>query len=208
MIRLINIILILIFFNGCTWIARDYYYGDNNNQADWNHQFTKGKPSNKQGTHPAKDVLTYSYKEFELKLHISYQDMTVYGPVIIPIIPTLWDTTNTLTIQVEIDSKEKLITLDPRKWLVKDLSTKKVYYPSSINLYTNKQHEFMNVNSIHSLKIYNSAKLYIHYQINVSDTDEIEIDIGSFSHEKERLTPSPIKLKKVKGDWHFNQWSV
>ena len=208
MIRLINIILILIFFNGCTWIARDYYYGDNNNQEDWYQEFLKGKPSDKQGTHPAKEILTYTYKDFELKLHISYQDMTVYGPIIVPIIPTPWDTTRMLTIQVEIDTKGKLIALDPMKWQVKDLSTRKIYYPNSINLYTNKKHEFINIDSMHSLEIYKPAKLYIHYPIKVSDTDEIEIDIESFSYEKEVLAPSPIKLKKVKGDWHFNQWTI
>jgi len=208
MVRLISIVLILIIFGGCTWIEREYYYKDNNNKADWHHQFIKGSGGGKRIQLPAKEVLIYTHDKFQLKLHISYLDMTMYGPVIIPIIPTPWDTDKVLSIEVEVLTGKEPIILDSLKWKIEDLSTNKIYFPNKLSGFRKEGKKYIAITSKNALKLHGHSYLFISYSIKVSDIDNIEINIGSFTYEKELIKPSPIKLKKTKGDWYWNGFTV
>jgi len=209
MIRLLNIFFILLIFNGCAWIEREYYYKSNNNQADWNYMFIKEKGYIKHGIHGSREELAYVYDNLYLfKLHINYLDMVAYGPVLIPFIPTLWDTDKNLTINVQIYPTGKRMTLDPKKWKIQNTKTKTVYFPSSIDIYSNKTHKSIDIASEGPLQIDDQSYLYISYPIKVVDIDDIEIDISPFNYDKELLTPSLLKLKKIKGEWYSNGWTV
>jgi hypothetical protein len=118
----------MLVINGCTWIKRDYYFKSNHQLSDWSYKYVPSNESIKQGVTPAKEVLTLNHSDIQVNLHISYQDMTVFGPIIVPIIPMPWDYMGNLTIIINVKSKKNII-LNPRICTMIDLSTEKQYHP-------------------------------------------------------------------------------
>ena len=208
--QLSNIILILLILSGCATVQQEYYYKSNNNQTDWSHEFFVGEGGGKRVQSPAREVLTYSYEKLKISFYISYLDITAIGPVIIPIIPTPWDSDRELRIFVDVNTGSKDVQFDMTKWKVKVISTREhypplkaettpyIYEPTSVTQGLDSNYSKRDTHLSYGL----------HFPVKLSEIDEMEINIGSFTYGEKVLTPSIVKLKKIKGDWYFNGFTV
>ena len=189
-------------FSGCTWIEREYYYASHENQLDWTHEFFEGEGGGKWVQLPAKDVLTYAYEDLQLKVHASYLNMTFFGPVIVPIIPLPGDSLKKLHLSIEVISSKDSVDIKPNEWSLKVLS------PSTAGATVLKPSTVFNYLQEEERKRKKHIFYTVVFPIEVADVGEVEIEIESIKYGTKVLKPSKIKLKKTKGDWYFNGFTV
>ena len=82
MIRIAISLSLILLASSCTGVSRDYYYGIENNPSDWVSQYIPGKNSDKNGTRSSTELLKFKTDNFELGMHISFQD--TLGSVVNP----------------------------------------------------------------------------------------------------------------------------
>ena len=202
LIKLFTIIFLFLVFSGCTWVEREYYYASYDNKLDWRHEFFEGKGGGKWVQLPAKEVLIYSHEDLQIKIYSSYLNMTFFGPVIIPIIPFPGDSLKNLDISIEVISSVDSIDLNPQEWRFKvhslPVSGVTILKPYEVSSYLHEDE--------HKRKKHMFYRLF--FPIEVSDVDEIEIEVEAIKYGKKIIKPSRIKLKKKKGDWYFNGFTV
>lgn len=202
MLKRLIIIYLFLIISGCTWIEREYYYASHGNQSDWNQEFFEGEGGGKWIQIPAKDVLTYSYEDLQLKLHSSYLNMTFFGPVIVPIIPLPGDSLKNFSISIEVISKKGSIVINPEEWNLKILS------PSVKAVATLKPSAVYNYLHDDEYKRKKHMFYTLVFPIEVADVEEIELEVEPIKYGNKVLKPSKLKLKKTKGDWYFNGFTV
>ena len=200
------LIISVIMSAGCAWIGRDYYFDNDSKMDGWNKEFLEGKGSDKGGVHP--DTATFHYNEvpFSFGFRIVYQDATVFGPLMIPIIPLPWSHSEDLTVNVTIETSKE-IALDISSWEITDLETKTTFQPNSVFLYTNKTYHQYPDDVPSRININGATTVRVEYSVKASDINIVEVNFGK-TLNRNGLATSTIRLEKVKGNWHYNQFTL
>jgi hypothetical protein len=200
--KLFNVILILVGLSGCTWIEREYYYSSYEHQSDWSREYFEGEGGGKSVQSPAREVFTFRHEGLQLKVHASYLNMTFFGPVIVPIIPIPGDSQQNLSIHVEVITDNRNLDINAQDWAIKIIAPSnadtEVMKPSGVHNYMHQEEQKRDLNTFYRLV----------YPVEVSEADEIEIEFGPIKYGHKLLNPSKIRLKKIKGDWYFNGFTV
>jgi hypothetical protein len=193
-----TLLILLIFLQGCSWIAVDRYFKNDGNSEVWASKFREGKTSTKTGGYPDTFVHTYHHSKFSVAIDISYQNVLFVGPLVFPIIPTPWKHSGDLIIEVRLNSIEEM-TVDINKWILVADGVR--YLPKSI-LYSD-----VGLKTMKTLVPKGSSRTLVSYPLKVADLDAMSLSVGSI-----QLTGLPINipnldLVKQAGTWHFEQFT-
>jgi hypothetical protein len=194
--------LLIITTSSCAWIGQDYYFENDNNYKGWTKKFQLGKDSDKNGSHRDTVIFNYQREQIEIELDVGYQDTTIFGPLIIPILPLPWDHTGELTVKVSLETKSD-VEVDVSDWVITDLDTNSTFIPQSV--YRSGKGI---IPPTFILEEKNKVILFIRYPIKASEINYFDIKLGVFLYGKYKISPPNIVLKKVKGNWHYNQWTL
>jgi hypothetical protein len=195
-VRTLLILFLLLLITSCAWIGRDYYFDTVNNSVIWQKKFQEGRSADKNGEHSDTVVFTYSMKEASIKINIDYQDVTVFAPVIIPMIPLPWQHSGKLHMEVIIEARESL-NFDINDWRIINLDNNLEYKP-----------EWVNASMPATLENNDSKKLFVQFPVEAVEISNLKLVFGPFIGSTAKTMPSPLTLKKIKGDWHYNQFTL
>ncbi|MBL4898657.1 MAG: hypothetical protein JKX76_03295 [Colwellia sp.] len=206
MSRLITLLICSMIVSSCSWVSRDYYYQNENASNDWATQYISGKNSDKSGIHPALDLLTFEFNGSKLIMHISYQDMMLFGPII-PFIPAPFTRDDNLMLEINIQPNNT-VKFNPFELSLIDLDTGRNFHPASIYpdisddliVRPKDQKKYFEINE--------EITLYVRFPIGVNKAKNIKINVGTLVVNDELITPSAVMLQKIKGDTHFNQFTL
>jgi len=128
--------------------------------------------------------------------------MTVFGPVIIPVIPLPWEYPDNLSVGIKIVSNSPAV-FDFTSWKLKLSGTGVSHSPVGIliseglvlNDYDNKVAA--------NLKIEGRRFVRLLYPVKFSEAESIELSPGAIYIDNQKVTPQKIQLKKIKGNWHY-----
>ncbi len=207
----ILICLILVSTTSCAWIGRDYYYdgyGDGEQSPEgWVKRFEEGIAGGKRA--PVPDTMTYTYENdsLELNVNVGYQEMTVFGPVIIPVIPLLWEYPDNLSVGIEIVSNA-LAVFDFTSWKLRLSGTGVSYSPVAILMTEGLVLQDYNDKIPADLKIEGRRFVRLLYPVKFSEAESIELSFGDIYIDDQKVTPEKIQLKKIKGNWHYIQFTL
>lgn len=195
-IRIFFISVLSLMTSSCAWIGRDYYFDASTHAVDWHSEFQAGRGSDKNGVHPDTVFLTYNTETFSLKFNIAYQDVTVFGPIIVPIIPLPWQHTDKLYLEARVEARNKL-RFDVNDWRLTDLDTNREYKP-----------DWINMSMPANLEVKDVKKLVIQFPVKAAQIKNLKLDFGAFEGADVKIIPPTLTLRKIKGEWHYNQFSL
>mgnify|MGYP000182033045 CR=1 FL=1 len=111
------------------------------------------------------------YPEFKFTVDISYQDVAAFGPLIVPIIPTPWDSSINLRLEARVYTEAE-IKIDLSKWKITTGGAS--YAPENafvVGLYETP---------IGKVKLEKNSSIIVVYPLKAADIDSLSVDFGSF----------------------------
>jgi hypothetical protein len=195
-IRILFVVAFSLITSSCAWIGRDYHFDLNTHAVDWHREFRAGRGSDKSGVHPGAVLLTHSTEKFNIKLDITYQDATVFGPIIVPIVPLPWQPTHKLFLKARVEPRDAL-RFDANDWRLTDLDTNREYKP-----------EWINTSMPVTLGGKSPRDIGIRFPIEAAQIKNLKLEFGIFVSGSATTTLPALTLKKIKGDWHYNQFTL
>jgi hypothetical protein len=198
-VRLLILIVILSSLSGCTWIALDRYYGIDGKSDQWQSEFRAGKTSTKMMGYPDTQFHSIVHSEFKLTVDISYQDVGAFGPFIIPVIPTPWDSSSEIMVKATIYTESE-IEIDFSTWKINtdgvNHNPYKVYVVGIEEKVLGK------------VKLAKDSRIFILYKLKAADLDSLTIDFSPIKAGQKSIELPELNLIKTKGTWHYEVWTV
>ena len=193
------LVLLLSSLSGCAWVALDRYYGVNGESDQWQSEFRPGKTSTKAMGYPDTQIHSFFGPEFKISVDISYQDIGAFGPLLIPIIPTPWDSSRDLTIEATVYTQSE-IEIDFGSW---EITTNGVgHIPEEVFV------AGMDEAYLGRVKLTKNSTVFLSYKLKAADVDALIVDFGSILKGEELIKIPALKLLKTKGTWHYEVWTV
>ena len=197
--KLLIALVLLVNLSGCAWIALDRYYGTDGSNDQWASEFRPGKTSTKMSGYPDTQLHSFIKPEFKLTVNISYQDIGAFGPVIVPIIPTPWDSSRELRIVVEVYTESE-IEVDFSSWQI--TTGEESHSPQIVSVVG------MDESPLGKIKLEKNSTILVYYQLKVADIDSLSVNFGPFLKGKKSIEIPALNLLKFKGTWHYEVWTV
>lgn len=193
------LMFMLAISSGCSWIAVDRYYEAVGSNNLWFSEFREGKTSTKNQGYSDTFLHTFTHPEFKLVVDVSYQDVVLVGPLIFPVIPTLWEHSGNLRMEVIIYT-ETNTEIDLSQWQVKFDGAS--HLPEKV--YVNGQNDA----PIGKVALEKDSQIYVIYPLKAASIDTIEIEFGLVLNGQNSIQVPALNLSKSKGDWHFEQFTL
>jgi hypothetical protein len=189
----------LFSLSGCAWIALDRYYGVDGSNDQWQSEFRPGKTSTKMMGYPDTQIHSFVHPEFKLTVNISYQDTGAFGPLIVPIIPTPWDSDQNIMVRATVYTESE-IEIDFSTWQITTNGV--VHNPENVFVVG------VDESGLGKIKLAKNSTIFIVYQLKAVDVDSLLLDFGPVGKGPKSINIPELNLLKTKGTWHYEVWTV
>jgi len=198
-LRLLILVTFVFSLSGCAWISLDRYYGIDGTNDQWQSKFRPGKSSTKTVGYPDTQIHSFIHPEVELTLEISYQDIGAVGPLIIPFIPTPWDSSKNIMITATLYTESE-IEIDFSTWQISTSGVK--HEPKEVFV------DRISGEVKGKVKLQKGSRIYLPYNLKAADVDSLSMEFGLIKAGQKLIKPPELNLLKTKGTWHYEAWTV
>ncbi|MBV1880624.1 MAG: hypothetical protein KUG82_03280 [Pseudomonadales bacterium] len=197
--KLLILVILLSNLSGCAWIALDRYYGVDGINDQWQSEFRPGKTSTKMMGYPDTQIHSFAHSEFKLTVDISYQDTGAFGPLIVPIIPTPWDSDQNIMVRATVYTESE-IEIDFSLWKITTNGV--IHNPEKVFVIG------VDETGLGKVKLAKNSTIFIVYELKAVDVDSLLLDFGPVEKGPVSIKIPELNLLKTKGTWHYEVWTV